>query len=1342
MDLYQEYIHRSRYAKYKPETSGRETWEETVDRYCSFMFNRAESMGLNLDDSSLFGTSFKDTIKKYILDLQVMPSMRAMMTAGKALEDHNVAGYNCSFLPVDSLRSFDEIMYILMNGTGVGFSVEKSYVTKIPPIAETFHPTDSTIRVSDSKIGWASAFRELLALLHAGKIPKWDMSKIRSAGTPLKTFGGRASGPEPLESLFKFSVALFQRAAGRQLTSLEAHDLVCKVADIVVVGGVRRSALISLSDLEDNELRHAKSGQWWLTDGQRALANNSAVYKNSPDYGTFTEEWLALYRSKSGERGIFNRQAAINSMREYGRRDTDHQFGTNPCVVGSTRILTDKGYYPIEDLIGKQVNVWNGYEWSEVTPFATGKNKIVKVVLSDGTSLLTTYNHKFVLSGDTRVEAVDLQIGDKLEKYSMPVIEDGEFYPIDAYSQGFYSGDGCSGNTRSYLYSTKYSCASRLSGKVDLDTTKNRSVWHHGVMFDKNFVPVNGSLSYRLAWFAGLCDSDGNVVNNPNSTGLQLTSVDKDFLLNVKLMLTTMGVTAKVSQSYPERVKNINGTDYNCLPVYRLLVNASDLSNLIDLGLNLSRLIIDKSDPNRDARRFVVVTDLDFNMGEEETFCFTEPKNHTGTFEGIVTGQCGEILLRPYQFCNLSEVVIRPEDTLETLKSKTIVATFLGTIQSTFTDFTYLRSIWKKNCEEERLLGVSLTGIMDHPVTSGAKGFETLSTWLNELRELTIECNKVWASQLGINQSTAITCIKPSGCRPYDALTTTDKGILTLEEIFDISNHAVNEKWSTLTEDISAQQGSEASKITKTYVNGESPVYNIGLSYGVNLESTPNHMWFVSERRAESGFETVNDFVRTDQLKVGDVISTNVVSYKNTTPYKFKPFNKLSIHMSGQANDVIQPEFMTEDIAWLLGYLWGDGAMSPAKFRLRWVDSNVSNLTKAQRILKEVFNVNSDIKNASQNRKAYILEIGSKVLWHWLILNNVWKYTSNDSIDVIPVCVRSSAYTHVIAFIAGMLDADGWRGLDKNGKGKITFTTSSESFSKHFQHVAWSVGLGFGRSLNSKGKNLQTHKQMYLMALGGGHIDSNSVGVLVANSNKLTELSSRPEFNGWVCLNNSNKVLKVGEVFSVEVGGIKPTFDIETANHWYYAGAFKSHNTVSQLVNSSSGIHPAFSKHYIRTVRADVKDPLCNVLKDAGIPCEPDVTKPSSVLVFSFPRKAPNGAVVRSEISAIQQLELYSIYKKYWTEHNPSITVYVREHEWSEVGNWVYNNFNNVGGISFLPYSDHVYAQAPYQEITEDQYNQLIVNFPTAINWESLVENSDNTTGSQELACVAGSCEI
>lgn len=629
MDFYQKYIHQSRYARYNPDTQSRETWEETVLRYATFMEQKSAKLGF------VWSVEFKNDIYNSIYNLEVMPSMRALMTAGKALELHNVAGYNCSYLPIDSLRSFDEIMYILMNGTGVGFSVEKSDVAKIPPVADTFHVSESVIIVSDSKIGWSSAFRELIALLHAGKIPEWDLSRIRPAGTPLKTFGGRASGPDPLKALFEFSRALFIKARGRQLTPLECHDLVCKIADIVVVGGVRRSALISLSNLDDNELRHAKSGQWWLTDVQRALANNSAVYTSTPDYGTFMEEWVALYRSKSGERGIFNRDAAVHQIKGYERRDPNYQFGTNPC---------------------------------------------------------------------------------------------------------------------------------------------------------------------------------------------------------------------------------------------------------------------------------------------------------------------GEILLRPYQFCNLSEVVIRPSDNLESLRHKVRIATFLGTIQSTFTDFNYLRSIWKKNCEEERLLGVSLTGIMDHTVMSGMSSPDTLQHWLKELKQEAIEANKEFASKLGVNQSTAITCVKPSG-------------------------------------------------------------------------------------------------------------------------------------------------------------------------------------------------------------------------------------------------------------------------------------------------------------------------------------------------------------------------------------------------------------TVSQLVGCSSGIHPAYSRYYIRTVRADIKDPLCNVMRNAGVPCEPDVTKPNSVLVFSFPRQSPETSVVRNEVTAIQQLELYLMYKKYWTEHNPSITVYVRESEWADVCAWVWNHFTDIGGISFLPYSDHVYAQAPYQEITKEDYYKALDNFPTSIEWK-MDESEDNTSGSQELACTAGGCEL
>ena len=443
MDQYQQYIHKSRYARYMDAEKRREEWEETINRYVSFFTERNQ-----IDDT------MAEELYNAIYDQKVMPSMRCMMAAGTALKRDNVAAFNCSYLPIDSPRSFDELMYILMCGTGVGFSVERDYVNQLPVIADSFHDTKSTIVVSDSKVGWASAFRELISLLYAGKVPKCDLTKVRAAGARLKTFGGRASGPQPLADLFNFSVDLFKGAAGRKLTSLECHDLVCKIADIVVVGGVRRSALISLSNVTDNRMANAKNGEWYITNGQRALANNSAVYSEKPDFDTYSSEMKRLYDSKSGERGIFSRIAAQKIAARNERRDATPKFGTNPC---------------------------------------------------------------------------------------------------------------------------------------------------------------------------------------------------------------------------------------------------------------------------------------------------------------------SEIILRPYQFCNLSEVIVRADDTLQTLKEKVRVATILGTLQATLTDFRYLRNIWKKNTEEEALLGVSMTGIMDCKLTNGSTGEAALGKLLSTLRGVAVETNKHWAEALGINQSVAITCVKPSG---------------------------------------------------------------------------------------------------------------------------------------------------------------------------------------------------------------------------------------------------------------------------------------------------------------------------------------------------------------------------------------------------------------------------------------------------------------------------------------------------------------------------------------------------------------------------------------------------
>ena len=623
MDAYQQYIHKSRYARYLPDEQRRETWEETIDRYLNFWVEKGK---LTLEEANGI---FSD-----IHSLDVMPSMRALMTAGEALDRDNVAGFNCSYLPIDHPKAFDEMMYVLMCGTGVGFSVERQYVSKLPEVAEEFHDTDTVIHVADSKIGWAKAYRELISLLYSGQLPKWDVSGVRSAGAALKTFGGRASGPEPLVDLFNFTVDVFREAHGRKLSSIECHDLCCKIAQIVVVGGVRRSALISLSNLTDDRLRRCKSGQWWQDNPQRGLANNSACYTEKPDFEAFLNEWKSLYESRSGERGMFSRVASQKQAAKNERRDATYDFGTNPC---------------------------------------------------------------------------------------------------------------------------------------------------------------------------------------------------------------------------------------------------------------------------------------------------------------------SEIILRPYQFCNLSEVVVRATDTLSDLKRKVRVATILGTLQATLTDFRYLRKVWKNNTEEEALLGVSLTGIMDHPTLSGRRDKGVLKTWLTELREEAIGTNKSWADRLSINISTAITAVKPSG-------------------------------------------------------------------------------------------------------------------------------------------------------------------------------------------------------------------------------------------------------------------------------------------------------------------------------------------------------------------------------------------------------------TVSQLVDSASGIHPRYAQQYIRRVRADARDPLCTVLEAAGIPVEDDVMSPSTK-VFSFPIQSPDGAVVASEMGAMEQLELWEIYQDFWCEHKPSMTCYYRDDEFLEVGQWLYNKFDKISGVSFLPYSEHTYQQAPYEPIDEETYETLKAEFPETIDW-NISENSDMTEGSQTLACTGNNCEI
>jgi hypothetical protein len=1021
---YQTFIATSRYSRWRDDLGRRENWEETIDRYFDFFSRRLSSQGKMTDEIK----SELADCREAVLKLEVLPSMRALMTAGKALERDEVAGFNCSYVAVDHPHAFDEIMYVLTCGTGAGFSVESEDVNKLPDVPAEFHPTDTVIVVADSKIGWATAYRELISMLYAGKIPKWDVSKIRPAGARLKVFGGRASGPYPLIRLFQFTVKVFTGAAGRKLKPIECHDIVCKIAEIVVVGGVRRSALISLSDLGDNEMRHCKSGSWWESNVQRALANNSAVYNSKPDIGQFMEEWLSLYRSGSGERGIFNRHVAQRYISELPNRDSNYRFGANPCL---------------------------------------------------------------------------------------------------------------------------------------------------------------------------------------------------------------------------------------------------------------------------------------------------------------------EILLRSAQFCNLSSVQISPNDTVDTLRNKVKIATILGTLQSSLTNFRYLRKVWKRNSEEERLLGVSFSGICDNKMMSDPYS-RNLKELLSELREHAREVNKDWAAKIGINESAAITCVKPEGCRPIDAITVTDKGILTVEEFLELSDHEIGDDWSDMKSFVSVCQNNNTAPVGKTYANGFSEVLEITMNYGQTVRSTPNHKWFVEKEHISTNqIRVMNQWVEAKDIKPGYVLAVNSKAYRGEIPYKFKSINKYHISTQGDVQDIKQPWEMDEDLAWFLGYLWGDGSMSPNKYRLRWIDSGTENLGKIKRILEEKFGIQSEMKSCT-GKSAYTLEVGSKLLWHWLIKNHVWKYMEDGGIDMIPRCVRHSSWKHIVAFFSGLIDADGHATTDPSGVGVATWTTADEKLAKHIQSILYSCGISMGRSLNSRGKNHQAEKRMFLCGLASG-CSHDAVDVLLSNSNKLKAVGCEE----WRMYGDPHLI--VGKVKSVESVGVMPTFDIQVeGDPWYWDGAFKSHNTTSQLADRSSGIHPRYSQYYIRTVRADKKDPLAVMMKDAGFPVEDDVTKPDSTYVFSFPMKSPEGSKMRDDMTAIDQLELWLTYKQYWADHTVSCTIYVRENEWVDVAAWVYNHFDHISGLSFLPHSNHVYKQAPYTECTKEEYEAMLAKMPTSIDWDALAlyEKNDQTTGIQELSCAGNSCEL
>ncbi len=983
-----EFIYYRTYSRWVDEESRRETWIETVSRYMNFM---RENLGDQLDLKEY------EEIQNAILNQEVVPSMRLMWGAGKAVKKTNVCAYNCSYIAPSKLGDFAEIMYLSMCGTGVGFSVESQTVQKLPIIKHQTGKAAKIYVIEDSKEGWGDALTLGLKAWYGGGDVKFDYSKIRPAGARLHTMGGQSSGPDPLRALLDFARAKIFSRQGKRLTNIDVHDIICKIGEVVVMGGVRRSALISLSDLDDKEMRHAKEGQFYLFEPQRQMANNSAAYNRKPTTAEFMEEWLALAKSGTGERGIFNRAGLKHQLPERRWKVFKKYFqtsGTNPCIPSDTWVMTSKGAKRVRDLIDKPfLAVVNGNAYQALGFFKTGRKQVFKIKTARGFTFKATQNHR-VLVVDYRSrkiqrnvwkEVKDLTTGDEIVLHNHKDASwEGRGTKSEGWLIGSLLGDGNieKGGKANLDYWGKFQnimmtqavdfVHETVGGRRDLAGHIARTGYArvqsvglgklarsygltYGSKVATNEIEKTSSDFYE-GFLRGWFDADGSVQGSQKKgVSIRLASSVLPNLRISQRMLARLGIISTIYKNRrPAGLRLLpNGKGglkkYFCLSDHELVISGDNLKRF-QTGIGFSdpekkeklEMLIGKYRRKLNREKFSSRVAAVVPCGKKNVYDCQVPSINAFDGNGAYLHNCGEIVLRSKQFCNLSEVICRAEDTSETLLRKIRLATILGTYQSTLTHFPYLSKEWKQNCEEERLLGVSLTGQWDCPQIRNAEV-------LKGLREKAILVNKKYAKRFGINASTCISCVKPSG-------------------------------------------------------------------------------------------------------------------------------------------------------------------------------------------------------------------------------------------------------------------------------------------------------------------------------------------------------------------------------------------------------------TVSQLVDAASGMHPRHAKYYIRRVRISATDPLFHMLRDQKFPHYPEVGQPADkavTYVIEFPVKAPKSAITRDNVSALGQLEHWKMVKDNYTEHNPSVTVSVGEDEWIDTANWLYKNWEMLGGLSFLPRTEHSYALAPYEEINEERYNELVAKLPRVdFSQILLYEKGDSTQGAKELACVAGVCEI
>jgi len=1130
-------------------------------------------------------------------------------------------------------------------------------------------------------------------------------------------------------------------------------------------------------------------------------SNNSIFAHRGMDYGPIAERIRV-----NGEPGL----AWLENMRAYSRMcdppdNKDYRVkGANPCVPADTWIMTDQGPRQVRDLIDTPFTALvdgKPYSSSAKGFFATGHKPLYRLTTEDGYTVELTGNHQVkVVSLTVKarrtswVEAKDITPGmlvsldDHRKTYWVGT---GNYY--EGWLLGSLLGDGHLtmnkarleywGTTRKHMLEYAKDCMAGAgvpcrsdSGSTDADgaTCTDRDYAGLGSVqlaeLAKTYEIVEGkslsptiektSSAFHVGFLRGWFDADGSVQGNQKKgVSVRLTSVKLDSLTVAQRMLARLGI---ISTIYPNRVEagmrpmpdgKGGQKDYFCQASHELVIANENVRTFHDVvgfadpektASLYDRLQAYRRDLNRERFAAKVLSCVPTGTSADVFDCTIE---HVHEFDanGIGIHNCVEQSLEDHECCTLVETFPHRhesrEDYLRTLKFAYLYA---KTVTLGPTHWPKTNKVMARN----RRIGCSMSGVAQFTET---RGLAVLTDWCKVGYREIEKWDVVYSEWLGVPLSRKKTSIKPSGCRPWNALTSTDKGLLTLEELFE--SHPEGETWAGVAGVRAVNTSGTLKPITKTYVNGVSETVKITLSYGLELVSTPNHQWFVKsryEREADSELRLVpvNQWVAASDLQDGDVLDVVQDAWAVNSAYAFSSVATVSLSMRGDAVRIVEPPVMTEDIAWFLGYLWGDGAMSPSKYRVRFIDEHQPNLQRVIDIAQRVFGLTTTMHRASQTRNAWCVELSSKHLWHWLIRNGVYKYFQ-DRLDLIPRCVRGSRVEHVLAFVAGLIDADGCTALYKGtnasaegANGVVSISTADTQFADHLQHVLWATGLVCGRSLNQAGANFQNHKSMWNLALGTG-CSTAQFDVLRRNSWKCQRLEAHPEFRGWRPVAGKSKLI-VGKVVSVEDGPTVPTYDVEVAeSHWYYAGAVKSHNTVSKVVGASPGAHFPIEVYSIIRIRFANDDPLLAELRNCGYYTEPAVKQEETTSVVEIPCYLGDDMRTEAQVSIWEQVQLACHLQAYWADNQVSFTgKFDPATEGHQLATLLSYCEDKLKGISMLPKdAGEMFAQMPNEILTKEQYHDRIKNLKP-VNFDRLYDSGKLADGVGERFCSTDKCEL